>query len=143
MAEADIEQLGDLVKELAAVQDELLALDDDAFARRHELLKRQDELREQVAGLQVDPDVGRSRADLEAELEALRERLEAIRAQRIDPVVQAGGGDSGWGNIGASQINRGIVDAQGGEAIKERIAQIEQRLGVLDGGLPDGSPDRG
>ena len=63
MDDADLDRL---VAELGAVQDELLATPADDFARRYELGKRQDELREQVAAF--DPDAGRSRAELEAEM---------------------------------------------------------------------------
>lgn len=134
MAEVDIEQLGELVKQLSAVQDELLALGPDDHEARNALLSRQSDLREQVRQFHQDPDAGRSRADLERELESLQARLEAIRGERIDPVVQAGGGDTGIGNIGVTELNRGIMEAQGGAPLKERIAQIEARLEKLDSG---------
>jgi multidrug efflux pump subunit AcrA (membrane-fusion protein) len=128
MPEADISQLESLIKDLASIQDQLLALDDDDHQRRAELHQEQNELRKRVAELRVDLDAGRSRAELEAELAAWRERLDALRGQRIDPVVQAGGGDAGWGNIGAVKINHDMMQAQGADEIKARIAHLEQRL---------------
>ena len=120
-----------LVAELGAVQDELLATPTDDFARRFELNKRQDELREQVAAF--DPDAGRTRAELEAELRALRAQVEAIEAQRIDLVTQAGAaGDGGeMGNIGGVALNRGIEQAQGKPQLLARIGRIEGRLAEM------------
>ena len=121
--------LDELVAELAAVQDELLATPIDDFARRYELNKRQDELREQVASF--DPDAGRSRAELEAELKALRAQVAAIEKQRIDLVKQAGSGGGSRGemsNLGGVSLNLGIERAQGMPQLLARIGRIEGRL---------------
>ena len=122
-----------LVAELGAVQDELLATPSDDFARRFELNKRQDELREQVVAF--DPDAGRSRAQLEAELEALKAQVASIESQRIDLVQQAGtpSGTTEMGNLGGLVINQGIDQAQGRPQLMARIGRIEGRLKEMDG----------
>ena len=125
-----------LVAELGEVQDELLATPTDDFARRFELNKRQDQLREQVAAF--DPDAGRSRAELEAELEALKAQVASIESQRIDLVTQAGfSGTSGeMGNVGGTALNQGIDQAQGRPQLMARIGRIEGRLAEMEGDDP-------
>ena len=108
----------------------MLALGTDDFSRRFELQKQQDELRREVAQFHEDADEGRSTAELEAELEARRAQLKSIKKQRIDVVMQSGGGSHGgdMGAIGIPHLNRSIESAQGAGAIKERIAKLEQVL---------------
>jgi hypothetical protein len=130
-----------LTRELAEVQDALLALPDDAFAERHELLKRRDALREQAAAFARDRDQNRPTGDLLAELAALRQRLTALEADRIDLVAQAGGGGTGGSHAGADgwggvALNQAMMDAQGAGAIRARIGRIKGIL-VDRGVAPD------
>ncbi len=132
MAEADEVDIDQLVADLAAVQDQLLATASDDFARRYELNKRQDALREQVASF--DPDAGRSRAEMEAEVAALRAQVDAIRKERIDVVKQAGGGSgrAEMGNLGGVAINQQIEQAQGVPQLLGRIGRLESRLAEME-----------
>ena len=121
---ADLESI---TRQLAEIQDRLLALPDDAFAERYELEKRQDALRDAAAEFRSDWDAQRPTEELEAELAALRARLQAIEDERIDMVVQSGGGTlagpgaDGWGGVA---INQEIEAAHGAPAIRDRIARI-------------------
>ena len=46
-----MDQVTDLIRELAAVNEKIWALSDDAFAEKYELLNRRDTLREQASEL--------------------------------------------------------------------------------------------
>jgi hypothetical protein len=126
---ADLDRV---TRSLADLQDRLLALPDDAFAERYALEKQQDELRRQAARFRVDWEAQQPAEELTAELAALRNRIEAIEGERIDMVSQSGGGTlagpgaDGWGAIG---INQRIEQAQGAQAIRDRIARIVGILG--------------
>jgi hypothetical protein len=116
---------------LADLQDKLIALPDDAFAERYALEKQQDALRARAARFRADWDAQQPTAELTAELAALRSRIAAIEADRIDLVSQAGGGTlagpgaDGWGAVG---INQQIEQAHGAQPIRDRIARI---VGIL------------
>ncbi len=120
----------ELIRKLSDVQDRILALPDDALEQRWELRKEQDELRRQAQEFAYAMDDDKFDDELLSELRALRDQMKAIERQRIDLVGQAGGGSlSGEiGNLGGVKINRGIDDAMGLPAIKERIGVIK---GVL------------
>lgn len=121
----------ELRRRLAEIQDELLATPDDDFSSRHRLRSEQDRLRDQLRDQAEAMDAERPRSELEAKLAALRERLRAIDKDRIDLVSQSGGAGGGTGGGYAPAeigLNRSIADAQGAEAIKARMAKLEQLL---------------
>ena len=121
----------DVTRELADVQRQLLDLPSDAFAERYELQKRQDELRSEVRGDSRVFYEDRTSDSLLNELEALRSQMAAIERQRIDLVIQAGGGTvaGNMGNLGGVEINKGIDDAHGLPQIKSKIGIIKNILG--------------
>jgi len=118
----------DITRELARVDAELSALPSDAFEARYHLRMEQDRLREQAAKFAQDVDNDRSDQDLLAELAGLRSQLAQIERQKIDLVVQAGGGAQGGGNmtnLGGVDINRRIGEAAGAGRIQARIGRIK------------------
>ena len=129
MQNSDLDQI---TQQLAEVQRRLLDLPSDAFAERYQLQKQQDGLRAEAARFRKDWDEQRPDSNMLAELQALRSKLETIEGQKIDLVVQLGGGEgsgpgsSGWGAVG---INNAILDAQGAGDIRARIGRI---LGILE-----------
>jgi hypothetical protein len=134
LAVMDAERGADLdsvTRSLADIQDQLIALPRDAFAERYALEKQQDTLRVAAARFRSDWDTQQPTADLTAELAALRSRIGAIEAERIDMVSQSGGGSlagpgaDGWGAVG---INQQIEKAHGAQPIRDRIARI---VGIL------------
>jgi len=123
----------EIVAKLADVQRQLLDLPADAFEEKYKLLNQQDLLREEAAGYAGLVDSDRSDEELLAELAAQRSQLAAVESQRIDLVMQAGGGGamSGeMGNLGGVKINKGIDDAHG-------LPKIKARIGVIKGMLRD------
>jgi hypothetical protein len=115
---------------LAEVQLRLLDLPDDAFAEKYQLIKEQARLRAEAANFAEAIDSERSDEELLRELGALRSRMQSIEKQRIDLVMQAGGGSltGEMGNLGGVQINKGIDDAFGLPKIKARIGSIKGTL---------------
>jgi len=125
--------ISSLTQELADVDEQLRALPDDAFADKYELLKKQDELRERAAQFAVDADKERSTEALLSELSGLRSQLAQLDGQKIDLVVQAGGGAVGMsnmGNLGGVALNARMTEASG-------TSRIQARIGVIKGVLAD------
>lgn len=123
--------LDDLTRELASIQDQLLALPADAYAERYSLEKRRDQLRSDAATFRDDLDGDRPDADLLRELKALRGQLSALEGQRIDLVVQSGGGSaSGTGSdgLGGFALNQAVDQAQGLDKVRARISHVVQQL---------------
>lgn len=132
-------KLDDINRELAEIQDRLLAAADDGFAEKHRLLVRRDELREMAAGHRIDLDADRSDADLLAELAARRSQLAAVERDRIDMVMQSGGGGSGSGyeGWGGAQLNQQIDQGQGRDEIVARIGRLTSILADRGVRFPD------
>jgi hypothetical protein len=122
--------VAEVTARLAEVQLRLLDLPDDAFAEKYELIKEQARLRAEAANFAEAIDSERSDEELLRELGALRSRMQSIEKQRIDLVMQAGGGSltGEMGNLGGVQINKGIDDAFGLPKIKARIGSIKGTL---------------
>ena len=132
-----MDQLTDLIRELADLNQQIWALPDDAFAEKHELSKKRDVLRERAAEHAVDADNGRSTADLLSELSGLRFQLDQIEGQKIDLVTQAGGGAAGASNmtnLGGVLLNAQMMEASG-------AGRIQSRIGVIKGVLIDRGED--
>ena len=122
--------VAEVTARLAEVQLWLLDLPDDAFAEKYDLIKEQSRLRSEAANFAEAIDSERSDDELLRELAALRSRMQSIEKQRIDLVMQAGGGSltGEMGNLGGVQINKGIDDAFGLPKIKARIGSIKGTL---------------
>lgn len=129
----------DLALRLAQIQDALLALPDDAFAEKYELLKEQDWLRSEAASYADALEVQRTDAELLAELQALRSQFESLSKQKIDLVVQAGGGSTGgeMGNLGGVELNLRMMRASGADQIQTRIGRITGILADRGVQIPD------
>jgi len=123
-------KVAELTAQLADVQRRMLALPDDAFAEKYQLIKEQSRLRSEAADFADMIDSERSDEELLRELGALRHQMQSIEKQRIDLVMQAGGGSltGEMGNLGGVQINKGIDDAFGLPKIKARIGTIKGTL---------------
>lgn len=129
-----------ITRELARVDAELRSLPDDAFEQRYHLRMEQDTLRQQAAQFAEDVDKDRSDQDLLAELSGLRSQLTQIERQKIDLVVQAGGGAVGTSNmtnLGGVDINRRIGEAAGAGRIQARIGRIKGILTDRGVKVPD------
>ena len=126
----------DITAKLADVQKRLLDLPDDAFAKKFDLLKERDALREEAASYSETLDRNRSDDELQSELASLRSRAKSIEDQRIDLVMQAGGGSGTgeMGNLGGTQINKSIEDGHG-------LPKIRARIGIIKGILNDRGVD--
>ena len=127
----------DITTRLADVQKRLLDLPDDAFAEKYDLLKERDVLREEAASYSETLDRNRSDEQLQSELASLRSRAKFIEDQRIDLVMQAGGGGAStgeMGNLGGVQINKAIEDGHG-------LPKIRARIGIIKGILNDRGVD--
>lgn len=132
--------IGDLTRQLADVQKQLWDLPDDAYAERNDLKQRQAELRAEAAQYASRLDDDRSTDDLLSELAALRSKMLAIEAERINLVYQAGSGGSSsgeMGNLGGVAINKGIDDAMGLPKVKARIGLIKGILADRGVEVPD------
>jgi DNA repair exonuclease SbcCD ATPase subunit len=117
--------------EITEIDQQLSDLPEDAFDERARLQARHEELRQQAARLAAESDVDRPIGELETELAALRQQLDAIEGERIDMVQQSGGGDAagpGAEGLGGVSLNRQIEAAQGADEIKARIAVLERQL---------------
>ncbi len=127
-----MESESDILARLVAVNDALWALPDDAFSEKFKLLKERDRLREEASKYAVDLDAQRSDADLLAELSGLRSQLKELEKQKIDVVMQAGGGSGTgeMGNLGGVSLNAQVMDAGGG-------GRIQSRIGIIKGILAD------
>ena len=132
-----MDQVTELIRELAEVNEKIWALPDDAFAEKYELLNRRDTLREQAATFAVDADKERSTAELLSELSGLRSQLGQIEGQKIDLVTQAGGGATGASNmtnLGGVSLNAQMMEAS-------EAGRIQSRIGVIKGVLTDRGVD--
>lgn len=119
--------------ELAEIIDGLNATPAHDFAARYELRKRQDQLRAAAEAFRTDFDSHRPTEDVEKELAARRSQLEAIIADPLDLVTQAGGsggGATGGGYTSAREgsINEAMREAGGASQVRARISQLEQIL---------------
>lgn len=137
-----MDELSELTRELADLDEQIRALPDDAFAKKHELLKKRDVLRERAAEHAVDADKNRSTVDLLAELSGWRSQLAQLEAQKIDLVTQAGGGATGAGNmtnLGGVSLNAQMMEASGAGRAQARIGVIKNVL--TDRGVDVPAPD--
>jgi len=132
-----MDDLDAINRELAEIVDALNAAADDDFAARYDLKVRQDELRAAAAAFRVDIDEERPTEDLEKELAARRSQLDAIIADPLDLVTQAGGTGGLTGGVftsaGEAGINEAIRDAGGAPEVRARIARLEELLATRVG----------
>ena len=114
---------------MGRVMDALSALPEDALDDRLRLQQEQKHLRAEAArareGVAVD------RKSLEAELEGLLERWDGLQKQRIDVVMQSGGGSQGgdaFSGAHAVKLNQQIDASHGRAGVESRIAEIRRLL---------------
>ena len=129
-----MEELDQILADMGRVMDDLEALADDAFDERLRLLQEQKRLRVRAAEVRAAAPI--NRAALEAELAGLLDRWDGIQDQRIDVVMQSGGGSQGgdaFSGAHAVRMNQEIDQALGREQIELRIAEIRRLLEPPDG----------
>ncbi|NNC40041.1 MAG: hypothetical protein HKN95_05035 [Acidimicrobiia bacterium] len=129
-----MEELDQILADMGRVMDDLGALADDAFDERLRLLQEQKRLRVRAAEVRAAAPI--NRAALEAELAGLLDRWDGIQDQRIDVVMQSGGGSQGgdaFSGAHAVRMNQEIDQALGREQIELRIAEIRRLLEPPDG----------
>ena len=117
------------LRRLSQIVDELTRVPVDDFPARDALMRERDTLRNELADLrgQTDPDTARSTDDLARELKALESSAADLKRQRIDAVVQAGGGSPGggqMGNLGVTALNARLTEATGLAAMERRIDRL-------------------
>lgn len=121
--------LDGILAEMGRVMDRLAALPDDAFEDRHQLKEEQKRLRERAATARIGAAI--DRPSLEAELAHLLTRWDALQKNRIDVVLQSGGGSQGgdaFSGAHAVRVNQQIDAAMGRQEIEDRIADIRRLL---------------
>lgn len=126
----EIENLDRVLARMGELLDRLAALPEDAFEERRAISEEQERLRGQAARIRESAPVDREA--LTAELESLVERWDAIQDQRIDVVMQSGGGSQGgdaFSGVYAMKLNKQIDVAQGRHEIEARIKEIRRLLG--------------
>ena len=129
-----MEELDQILADMGRVMDDLGALADDAFEERLRLLQEQKRLRVRAAEVRSAAPINREA--LEAELAGLLDRWDGIQDQRIDVVMQSGGGSQGgdaFSGAHAVRMNREIDQALGRDQIELRIAEIRRLLDPPDG----------
>lgn len=126
----DVENLDGVLARMGELLDRLAALPEDALEERQEISEEQERLRGHAAQIRESAPV--DRRSLTAELGALVERWDALQDQRIDVVMQSGGGSHGgdaFSGVYAMKLNKQIDIAQGRAQIEARIKEIRRLLG--------------
>ncbi len=117
---------------ISEIYDELVEIESDDFAERHRLLTERDVLRSRIHDLQGDAVLtdDRPTPQIERELTALRANAAALEKQKINLVVQAGGGSNSgeMGNLGGTGLNVRMAEASGLNSIRQRIGQLKAIL---------------
>ena len=127
------DQLSGILAKMGELMDRIAALPDDAYEERLQLQEEQKRLRAEAARLRERAPVDRQ--SLEAELEGLLARWDGLQSQRIDVVMQSGGGSQGgdaFSGAHAMNLNRQIDEAHGRRAVEDRIAEIRRQLEDAD-----------
>ena len=120
-----------IFRELEEIDEKLDSLPADAFNERITLRERKEELKAQAGDLANHSEALQPTDRLLDERTALLQKLDAIDAQGIDVVMQSGGGGAagpGAEGLGATGLNRQIDQAQGGDQIRARVAEIDRIL---------------
>ena len=123
--------IGEVDKELAAIDEKLDTMPADDFEGRVDLRQRHHALRARAAQLHADADEQRSTADIQIEVQSLRQRIAVIQDEMIDSAEQGGEGnipgpDQQDRSPGA--MNRDIGDAQGAPEMVRRLDKLERIL---------------
>ena len=120
-----------IFRELEEIDKKLDSLPADAFNERITLRERKEELKAQAGDLADHSEALQPTDRLLDERTALLQKLDAIDSQGIDVVMQSGGGGAagpGAEGLGATGLNRQIDQAQGGDQIRARVAEIDRIL---------------
>lgn len=133
-----MDDVSNLVQQLAALQDRMLALDPSDLAGKFALEKERDALRSRAAEFASRVESDRPVAEIERELAALQAQVESINKSKIDMVMQSGGGSNagaGADGMGGVKLNQQIGAAGGLDRLKVRIAHLEallKRVSAID-----------
>ena len=120
-----------IFRELEEIDEQLDSLPADAFNERITLRERREDLKAEAAELAAHSEKLQPTERLQAERAALVQQLHTIGSEQIDVVMQSGGGGAagpGAEGLGATGLNRQIDQAQGGDQIRDRIAEIDAIL---------------
>jgi len=120
--------IGEIDKQLAAIDEKLDTLPADDFEDRVDLHQRHQDLKARAAQLNTDADAQRSTADLEAEVKSLKQRIAAIQGDTIDTAEQDGEGNIPGPNPAQSDpavMNKEIEDGHGEPALVSRLNKLE------------------
>ena len=127
--------IGDIDKELAAIDEKLNTIPADDFSERVDLHERHLELRTRAAELNADADRQRSTGDIEIEIQSLRQRIAAVQGVMIDTAVQDSEGNvpgPDQKDRSSSTMNREIADARGVPAMENQLRKLEGILADRD-----------
>lgn len=123
--------IGEIDKELVAIDEKLDTLPADDFEDRVDLHQRHQALKARAAQLNTDADEQRSTADLKAEVTSLRQRIAAIQGDMVDTAVQTSEGNITGPHPGESDprvMNQEIADGEGAPALVSRLNKLERVL---------------
>lgn len=124
----DALSIGEIDRELAAIDEKLDTMPADDFEGRVELRQRHQALRARAAQLGTDADERRSTADLQTEIQSLRQRIAAIQGGMIDTAEQVGEGNIPGpdpSRTDPAAMNREIADGHGAPAMVSRLNKLE------------------
>jgi hypothetical protein len=120
--------IGEIVRELADIDEKLETLPADDFATRVDLRQRHLDLKARAAQLNADADEQRSTEDLMTEIQSLNQRITEIQGEFVDTSEQDGEGNiSGpyQAQRGPSEMNQEIADAHGAPEMVARRDKLE------------------
>lgn len=120
--------IGEIDKELAAIDEKLDTLPSDDFVDRVDLHQRHLALKARAAQLNADADEQRSTADLQTEVTSLKQRIAAIQGDMIDTAEQDSEGNIPGPHPGESDpsvMNQEIADGHGAPALVNRLKKLQ------------------
>ena len=120
--------IGEIDKELAAIDEKLDTLPSDDFVDRVDLHQRHQALKARAAQLNTDADEQRSTADLQTEITSLKQRIAAIQGDMTDTSEQDSEGNIPGPHPSESDpsvMNQEIADGHGAPALVSRLNKLE------------------
>ena len=120
--------IGEIDKELAAIDEKLDTLPSDDFVDRVDLHQRHLALKARAAQLNTDADDQRTTADLQTEVTSLKQRIAAIQGDMIDTAEQDSEGNIPGPHPSESDpgvMNQEIADGHGAPALVNRLNKLQ------------------
>ena len=120
--------IGEIDKQLAAIDEKLDTLPADDFENRVDLHQRHQDLKARAAQLNSDADEQRSTADLQTEVTSLKQRIAAIQGDMVETAEQDSEGNIPGPHPGESDpgvMNQEIADGHGAPALVSRLSKLE------------------